>query len=177
LSKYSEALELLWIQYVVGYDKQEQRSLVSSVRKQLVDLQHGSISKLDQARTALPSLITPILLVFGSITGLLAAVFLTRRVHRLGWRHGLKVWQMKDEAETSRVDFYERLLKALEKQGIKRALYQTPLEFASAVGVSEAQAITNAYNRVRFGEGRLTEGERSEIENLLARIESSKRNN
>src|SRR4030095_11618152 len=36
LSKYSEALELMWFQYVVGYDKQEQRSLVSSTRKKLV---------------------------------------------------------------------------------------------------------------------------------------------
>jgi len=26
LSKYTEALELMWFQYVVGYDKQEQRS-------------------------------------------------------------------------------------------------------------------------------------------------------
>ncbi|HJZ79487.1 MAG TPA: DUF3488 and transglutaminase-like domain-containing protein, partial [Pyrinomonadaceae bacterium] len=37
LAKYSEALELMWFQYVVGYDKQEQRSLVTSLRKQLLD--------------------------------------------------------------------------------------------------------------------------------------------
>src|SRR5260370_6394627 len=35
LSKYSEALELMWFQYVVGYDKQEQHSLVMSLRKEL----------------------------------------------------------------------------------------------------------------------------------------------
>src|SRR4029079_16889311 len=33
LSKYTEALELMWFQYLVGYDKQEQRSLASSLRK------------------------------------------------------------------------------------------------------------------------------------------------
>ena len=38
LSKYSEALELMWFQYVVGYDKQEQRSLVTSLRRELFDL-------------------------------------------------------------------------------------------------------------------------------------------
>ena len=31
LQKYGEALELLWFQYVVGYDKQEQRSLATSL--------------------------------------------------------------------------------------------------------------------------------------------------
>ncbi|PYS70146.1 MAG: hypothetical protein DMF73_13460, partial [Acidobacteria bacterium] len=54
LSKYSEALELMWFQYVVGYDKQEQHSLVTSLRKELMDLQHESIRTIDRARTALP---------------------------------------------------------------------------------------------------------------------------
>lgn len=177
LSKYSEALELMWIQYVVGYDKQEQRSLVTSVRKQLFDLQRGSVDKLNQARAAWPSLITPLLILLGIGGGLMAVVFLSRRVHRFGWRRGLKVWQTGNAPETTRVDFYERLLKALEKQGIKRDLYQTPLEFAATVGVSEARAITNAYNRVRFGEARLTESERTQIEELLTRIERIRRNN
>ena len=33
LQKYAEALELLWFQYVVGYDKQEQRSLATSIHQ------------------------------------------------------------------------------------------------------------------------------------------------
>ena len=35
--KYAEALELIWFQYVVGYDKQEQRSLAASLQSRLVD--------------------------------------------------------------------------------------------------------------------------------------------
>ena len=170
LSKYSEALELMWFQYVVGYDKQEQRSLVSSVRTKLGDFQRGSMSKLDQARTALPALLKPTLIVAGSLTGLFGITLLGRRVHRLGWSRGLRVWQ-SDEAESTRIEFYERLLKALERQGIKRELYQTPLEFASSVDVNEAQAITNAYNRVRCGAEELSEDERAQIESLLLRIE------
>jgi len=38
LSKYTEALELMWFQYVVGYDKQEQRSLATSLHNRLFDL-------------------------------------------------------------------------------------------------------------------------------------------
>ena len=177
LSKYSEALELMWFQYVVGYDKQEQRSLVTSARNKLFDLQRGSVNKFAQARAAFPGLIGPILLGATSLFGLMAAVMLTRRVRRFGWRRGLRVWQDGDQSEATRVEFYERLLKALEKQGIKRELYETPLEFASAAGVNEARDITNAYNRVRFGEEKLSDAERAHIEGLLARIENSRRNN
>ena len=175
LSKYSEALELMWFQYVVGYDKQEQRSLVTSARNKLFDLQRGSVNKFAQARAAFPGLIGPILLGATSLFGLMAAVLLTRRVRRFGWRRGLRVWQGGDESETTRVEFYERLLKALEKQGIKRELYETPLEFASAAGVNEARDITNAYNRVRFGEEKLSDAERTQIESLLARIEQRRK--
>ena len=177
LSKYSEALDLMWFQYVVAYDKQEQRSLVSSVRRKLSDLQSGSMTKFDRVRVALPSLVRPLLIGSGSMIGLLAVIFLTRRVNRFGWRRGLKLWQAGSESDAARVDFYDRLLKALEKQGIKRELYQTPLEFASAAGINEAQAITNAYNRVRFGEEKLSPSERSQIESLLSRLERSRRNN
>lgn len=117
------------------------------------------------------------MVLIGSLAGLFGIVLLTRRVNRFGWRRGLQVWQHSGEAEVTRVEFYERLLRALEKQGIKRELYQTPLEFASALGAIEAGAITDAYNRVRFGEQKLSDAEREQIENLLARIEKSGRNN
>jgi protein-glutamine gamma-glutamyltransferase len=174
LSKYSEALELMWFQYVVGYDKQGQRSLVTSLRKQLIDLRSGSAVILDEARAALPSLMKPGLLIGSLLAVLLLTLFLTRRVRAYGWRRGLVIWQSK--TEEAPIDFYARLLKALEKQGIKRELYQTPLEFASAVGASEARAITNAYNRVRFGEEELSAAERGQIEKLLSRLERNKNN-
>jgi hypothetical protein len=170
LSKYSEAFELMWFQYVIGYDKQEQHSLVTSLRKQLMDFQ-DSISRIDRSRSALSFFMKSILIGVASLTSLLMFLFLTRRVRHLGWRRGLKVWRTGTEAENPGVDFYERLLKVLEKQGVKRELYQTPLEFAATVGVSEAQAVTNAYNRVRFGEEKLSDSERTEIDRLLSRLE------
>lgn len=176
LSKYSEALELMWFQYVVGYDKQEQRSLVTSLRKQLIDLQSDSLTRFDQARTALPELFKPILITLGSISAFLVLMFFTRRISRFGWRRGLQVWQTEPESGTTRIDFYQRLLRALEKRGIKRQLYQTPREFASLVGVTEARAITDAYNRVRFGEETLSVAEQSQIEGLLSRLERNRNN-
>jgi transglutaminase-like putative cysteine protease len=177
LSKYSEALELMWFQYVVGYDKQEQRSLVTSVRNELVDLRRESGNAFERARAVLPSLLKPILIVLALLTALLLLALMAQRISRFGWRRGLRVWQSASAEEMTRIEFYERLLKALEKRGIKRETYQTPLEFAAWVGGSEAHAITNAYNRVRFGQGKLSETERTQIEKLLVRIEGNQMNN
>src|SRR6266850_1577407 len=70
LSKYSEALELMWFQYVVGYDKQEQHSLATSLRNRLVDFRRSSAARWEQVRSAFPSLISivlPALLAFGAL--------------------------------------------------------------------------------------------------------------
>ena len=171
LSKYSEALQLMWLQYVVGYDKQEQRSLVSSVRGQLIDWQHRSLTKVDHLRALFPVMLTPIILSFVSLIALLTIIVMARRVRRFGWREGLSVWKKIDDSERSRVEFYERLLKAFEKQGIKRAPYQTPLEFASTTGVHDARTVTVAYNRVRFGSEKLTGAERRLLDEVLKRLE------
>src|SRR6266550_2698087 len=175
LSKYTEALELMWFQYVVGYDKQEQHSLAASLRKDLLDLRRSSSSTLDQARGAWPAILRSVLFSVVGLSALILMVVVARRVRQFGWRRGLKVW--RDGSESSRVDFYERLMAALEKQGIKRESYQTPLEFASAVGLNEARAITHAYNRVRFGEEQLSASERKQIERLLSQLERSRKQN
>jgi hypothetical protein len=161
----------MWFQYVIGYDKQEQRSLVTSLRKELLDWRRDSVSGLEQLRAGLPFLIRPVLIGIGSLFAVIMVVVLTRRVRAHGWRRGLKVWQAATPSEATRVEFYERLLQVLEKQGITRELYQTPLEFAGSVAVFEAQLITRAYNRVRFGAEKLTSSERNEIEDLLTRVE------
>jgi Ca2+/Na+ antiporter len=172
LSKYTEALELMWFQYVVGYDKQEQHSLAASLRKDLFDLRQSSSAALDRARGALPSVVGPTLLTVVGLSALIMIALVARRVRHFGWRRGLKVW--RTGSESSRVDFYERLVALLERQGIKREPYQTPLEFAFAVGNSEAAAITKAYNRVRYGEEKLSEAERKQIELLLSGLERSR---
>jgi len=175
LSKYTEALELMWFQYVVGYDKQEQHSLATSLRKELSDLRRSSLSLFDRARSALPGVIRPILLTVLGLIAIVMMAFALRRVRQLGWRRGLKVWRA--ESESSRVDFYERLVALLEKQGIKREPHQTPWEFASAIGINEARAITSAYNRVRYGDEQLSTSERKQIEELLSELESRRTRN
>ncbi|MFN2500033.1 MAG: DUF3488 and DUF4129 domain-containing transglutaminase family protein [Pyrinomonadaceae bacterium] len=171
LEKYAEALELMWFQYVVGYDKQEQRSLATSLRNQMFDYQRLLVQVVSALRQAMSSHgLTVLVIGFGGL-----ATFLlwqaARRMLRLGWRKGLQVWPRNSELETSRVEFYERLLALLEKRGIRREPHQTPLEFAGTVGIPDAIQITKAYNRLRFGIEELSASELREIDRTLARFE------
>jgi hypothetical protein len=65
------------------------------------------------------------------------------------------------------------LIAVLARQGLERLPDQTPLEFAATVGLKEAETITVAYNRVRFGAHRLSIIEQREIHEILKRLESS----
>src|ERR1051325_5784169 len=156
LEKYAEALELMWFQYVVGYDKQEQRTLATAVRNQIFDYQRALL-RIASATHAMISANRFALTIIAGVSLLLVLLFqITKQVRRSGARFSWNPWSRKRENGISRVEFYERFIKLLEAQGVRREPNQTPLEFAAVVGRGEAQAITDAYNRVRFGEETLS---------------------
>jgi hypothetical protein len=88
------------------------------------------------------------------------------------WWQKLADW-WKGNKQKSVVEFYERMQKILERNGLKREPHQTPLEFALKLNMPEAVKITEKYNRVRFGEKNLSGKEAEEIENWLAQLEKS----
>jgi len=55
-------------------------------------------------------------------------------------------------------------LRLWQNKASSASRIKTPLEFASQVGLSEAASITKAYNRVRYGEEKLSAAERAQIE-------------
>ena len=188
VGKYAEALELFWIQYVVAYDKQEQRSLATSIRSSLgvyrqttgqtlAELRSGFALWWQQfsfgaggtggeARTNVPLLIALTLLL-----GLLL-LFISRAQR---WNlAGLLKFRRRERKNYSSVVFYERMIKALESRGLLRAPHETPLEFAAATGMPEATLLTRSYNRVRFGAHELTTAEAARIEEWLRRIEKER---
>jgi len=173
-SKYAEALELIWFQYVVGYDKQEQRSLATSLQSQLIDwrrslaLMVAAIRNTVYAQTRVLSLV-----VVGLVSGVLV-VFAAMRVRRFGWRRGLRIRPGLAVAPTSTVLFYERLTALLARRGVERDSHLTPLEFAGSLDFQPALAITKAYNRVRFGRQPLSPAELREIEETLKKLEAEK---
>jgi transglutaminase-like putative cysteine protease len=187
LGKYAEALEMLWIQYVVGYDSQEQRTLAKSLGNRFYDFRNWITEKFKSAKEAVSgwfswleienedgsvSYTRLILLILVSILLIFGLVLLVKRVRRLGFWQLFKRRQ-KEDGRGSAVEFYERMTKTLSARGLERAAGETPLEFATTIGMPEAFKITEAYNRVRFGEAKLSAAERAEIDELLKRMEES----
>ncbi len=183
--KYAEALEMLWIQYVVGYDSQEQRSLANTVGNRFYDFRNWSGDRLSSVKETLAGWFSWLkienedgsvsytrlaLAVLVAILAVVGLVLLVRRIRRLGfWRLFSRV--REEDARGSVIEFYERMTEALNARGLKRAPGETPLEFASATGMPEALNITRAYNRVRFGDVKLSAAERAQIEEWLSRME------
>jgi transglutaminase-like putative cysteine protease len=181
LRRYADALELYWIQYVVAYDRQGQRTLARAIHDRIGSYTFAASQAADGLGTRLralwtganagntPTFITsPLALAFVLVVLFIAALFLLRRAGLLKL-----AWWRKDSrpAEKVVVEFYERMTAALEARGLSRRADQTPLEFAGAVGTPEVLSLTRAYNGVRFGAQSLTREEAKRVEEWLLKIE------
>ena len=174
LRKYSEALELLWFQYVVGYDKQEQRSLATALHNRVFDYARVISRLLATIRALLPTNPVSVAVACLALLVMLGLGFLLRRIWRLGWRRGFKL-RVHEGKTSSSIVFYERLLTLMAQRGLNRDKHLTPLEFASTLKSVDAMAITRAYNRVRFGGQRLSASEMRDIERVLLDLEAESR--
>lgn len=188
LGKYAEAMELYWNQYVIGYDRQEQRSLATSLRNQIFNLREVLAEMWEGAKASVAGWIQAARSAVGLgdsragssawpliiLAALLASfiLLLIYRIRRFGFWRGLKVWQ-REEERASVVKFYERMTKVLAERGLRRGKDETPLEFAGATGMSDVLRITRAYNRVRYGSQALSATEMAEIEQCLTRLEGN----
>jgi hypothetical protein len=172
LQKYAEALELIWFQYIVGYDKQEQRSLATSLHNHIFDYGRFLSRVLSTIRGYLTT--NSLLLLLGAIALVFGVTLLL---------FGKRVWQfvrqrfgrqaIEDGRTYSNVQFYKKLLEVMEQRGSLRDKHQTPLEFASGLRSNEALLITRAYNRVRFGGEPLSVSEQREVERALGQLEAT----
>jgi hypothetical protein len=173
LQKYGEALELLWVQYVVGYDKQEQRSLATSLHNRIFDYGRMASSMLN---TMSRYLNRNVLAVVAGVTALaltLLLVFYGKRIW--AWTRGGLGRASADWRNYSNVQFYERLVSLMEQRGVSRDKHLTPLEFANTLRSNDVMVITRAYNRVRFGGQKLSAIERKEVERALFALEGNEK--
>jgi transglutaminase-like putative cysteine protease len=174
IGKYAEALQLLWFQYVIGYDKQEQRTLATSFQSRLVQYRRTMTNLTSEVQQAAFANAREIVLVVAVVGVAIVLVLVALRVRRFGWRRGLSLRKLPARPEISAIEFYQRLLDALARHGTKRDPGVTPLEFASGLNLQPALAITRAYNRVRFGGEELSARESREIEKALREIENKR---
>src|SRR5689334_3158408 len=167
LQKYAEAMELLWFQYVVGYDKQEQRSLATTLHNQIFDYGRmmtrllATISNLMTSNVLM--LVSGVILIALAVTLILFGKRFWQFVRRRTGRS-----KIEDGRGYSNVEFYEKLLALMEQRGLPREPAQTPLDFADKLKSSDVWVITRAYNRVRFGGELLSPAEQREVERALA---------
>lgn len=167
-----EALQLVWIQYVVSLDDREQISMLRGLRDQIAELRVWFTARKNEVRNWIAAqiagsmqtgVITPRrvfgVLVIGMMIGAMA--FVAFVMHGNGWSLGgfvLPVWRLRrfwgrqdHAAERTAVLFYEQMSFVLSRYGIVRDPSQTPREFARATGYDEVVTITELYQRVRFG--------------------------
>jgi hypothetical protein len=172
LGKYAEAFELLWFQYVIGYDKQEQRSLAAAFQTSLYDFRRTLGQFVFAIRQTISSKAGALYFLGLILAGASLTMFAIRRVRHFGWRRSLRIRPGREIPPGSAVLFYERLTRLLARRGVERDAHLTPLEFASDLALEPALTITRAYNRVRFGGQQLSAAELREIEKTLEQLES-----
>ena len=186
-NKYLEALDTIWIEYFVAYDKQEQGSLVQKARDGFVGYESKASVYLARLQTTLAEwwadargdkgLQTSLAAIgyalgyaAASVLGILLFIWLYRKAVRA--RLWQRIWErFFKKRHASIVEFYERMQRILADKGQIREPHQTPLEFAFALGLPEALRITEKYNRVRFGEKNLSSDEAKDIERCLEELE------
>ena len=172
LQKYAEAMELLWFQYVVGYDKQEQRTLANTIHNQVFDYGRVVSTLLATIKSYLTGNAFPV--AIAAIALFLIALFALFGKRIWLWTHRGSPDSFEDGRTYSSVQFYERLVSLMEQRGLLRDQHLTPLEFANTLKSNEALMITRAYNRVRFGREKLTATEKREVERALFALEASR---
>ena len=171
LQKYAEALELLWFQYVVGYDKQEQRSLATSLHNQVFDYGRTVSNMLTTIRSYFTGNLLSIVVVMTGLANRGGSGVLRQEDLAVGCVADSGIRRKREELIRA-FSFTSGLISLMEQRGLARDKHLTPLEFANTLKSSDALLITRAYNRVRYGGQRLSASEKREVERALFALEA-----
>lgn len=188
INKYLEALEMIWIQYFVAFDTQEQRSMLTSIRRSISEYNERTTPWIETVREVVSAWWSELRGDSGFASSIIAAAIglsvifvvtalylIAKRITKwLGlrelWKRIFKTNDFLDQSPT--VDFYLRMENALRKHGLVRKSSQTPLEFAYTLKIPEAVFVTEKYNLVRFGNSKISSNERMALEDAIERLES-----
>jgi len=172
-------LRLAWNSYVVNYSSQDQRRLAETANLFFARLSNaipgmgGDWFTLDGGRAPGLGLFVP---VAAGLAALAAAVFAFLLLGRLRGR-----WPRRHRGGRPAVAFYRRLEAILRRRGFRRDPAVTPLEFARGVvarggdAYAPAEAVAEAFCRVRYGGRPLGPAERAEVARALAELARRKR--
>ncbi len=196
LRHYREAMEMLWLEHVVGFDSSQQISIAITVQTWVSSLFSSyrwdvpsqwlnwvsrlgrSVEEWKESSRGFDGKL------FGSgwssdaASGafsrpLMLALFglALAAVATVSWRRS-QSWQrrIKRAGAASAVAFYQQMLKTLERAGHKREPHQTPAEFAAQLRMPPVTEITNFYQQARFGNQPLGNDEIARVTFLLLEL-------
>ena len=205
LRRYTDALEVFWLNYIVTLDSDEQASIMVDLQHRLVKLKDRLLADYVVAKVWTRNLINKLIvgrswdagemlkLLVGLTTLALSSlslyIFVSHRKRKRlpptgygPWWHRLFIlptWRRKlarRDYRQSAVLFYEQMLATARRAGLVKQSHQTPIEFAAASGLAPIWEITTMYNQVRFGGAELNESESSRVSELLFELKRSIRN-
>src|SRR5262249_28357253 len=192
LRHHREAMEMFWLEHVIGFDTSKQfwmagaaqrwgSSLLSAYKWDLSSRWIGWAPKLARkielwkGRDAAPggkspeatsasesSVVAHPLALTLALVGLATAAASSWRRYGRSWRR-----TARQDSAASAVAFYQEMLRTLERAGHKRAIHQTPTEYAEQMRMPAVTEITSIYQRVRFGDQVLGDDEIARIDLLL----------
>lgn len=170
-----DAADLFWQDWVVGYDFERQITLAARMQESGRNLRFAwagdAAARIETGVRSARTYAAQILILFG--LGALAILFGPSLLRKL--RGHLRVRRaQRGEAQTSDATLlYARMLRTLERRGLQKPPWITPVEFARVLPASElamlVEDLTVAYNEFRFG-GRQDAAPR--MVRLLRRIEA-----
>ncbi len=178
LSKRLMLLQVQWRKYIVGYNEVRRLRLFAELK----DLIFRDAPK---AVVALPGKLVRMIwnltgvqwLMLMAIAAILTAAVLAYR--RSGMLPAFSWAMRRSKSRIYGTAFYERMLSLLEKRKIVKPSDWTPLEFLGFPAlrehpmVTDIEALTSIYYRVRFGGEILAENETASVNDILKRLKQS----
>ena len=193
LRQYSEAMEMFWLEHVVGFDLNRQLSIAAAMQRWMSLYQRdvsirwfewtsGVAQRLDglgadqDTNGKTPedgkkgqSQWSNVLRQPAMLAAMLTVVLAVIAAVGFYWRKRWPSWRRraKQEPSESAIKFYQEMLRTLERAGHKREPYQTPQEFAIQLALPAVGEITRLYQRTRFSDEGLSNEDATHIESLL----------
>jgi hypothetical protein len=119
-------------------------------------------------------------LTLATLVGLLVLLRRKSSWFRFQWR---KKALQSDDGQRSRIEFYERFVRLMKRQGRQRGLSQTQGEFVDEIADAlssqledaslpeSLKSISDSFYVIRFSDSELTEFEKQRLDELLTRLE------
>jgi transglutaminase-like putative cysteine protease len=195
LRHHREAMEMLWLEHVIGFDTNKQFSMAGAAQQWVSQMfasyklelssrwvdwipkfarkieslgasgATGEKSQESESPSGASGLVSHPLTL--ALLGVTLAIIAVA-----SWSRYSRSWRRnaKHDSAASAVAFYHEMLQALERAGHQRAIHQTPAEYAEQLRMPAVTEITNLYQQVRFGDRLLGDDEIARVGLLLREL-------